>query len=369
MKETQNKKILYAASTQSHLEHFHQPYIRALKENATVLTMASGDQVDFPIFFDKHFFSFSNLISIFKIRKILKRERFDAVLLNTTLAAFLIRCAMLGMRKRPYVLNIVHGYLFPKEAKGVKNRILLLCEKLLRGRTDDIAVMNAEDLEIAQENRLCKNRVYFMNGMGVEIPDALPCPDRDLRALYTKTPSDFVCTFVGELSNRKNQIFLIDAAHRLSQEGIPVRLLLVGEGSERPLLEERIKELHLEDRVFLTGAKGQVLPYLAITDLYVSASKSEGLPFNVMEAMMCGLPILASDTKGQSDLLKADPDSLYPLHDMDAFCDAVRRSFASSSYGIGKKRYDVLRQYTLSSVFLDNMKILTLGLNHDEMEC
>ena len=121
-------KILYAASTASHLRRFHKPYIDALSADATVLTMANGEGVDLCVPFAKSFFSLSNFKCVFQIRKILKRERFDRVILNTSLTAFLVRAAMLGMRNRPYVLNVVHGYLFPKEGKGFKNRFLLICE-------------------------------------------------------------------------------------------------------------------------------------------------------------------------------------------------------------------------------------------------
>ena len=125
-----NKKILYTASTVTHLRRFHMPYIEALKKDADVCLMATGEGVDFPILFDKHYFSLANLRSLFAIRKILKREQFDTVILNTTLTAFWVRAAMFGMRKRPFVLNVVHGYLFPLEGGGLKKRILLFCEKL-----------------------------------------------------------------------------------------------------------------------------------------------------------------------------------------------------------------------------------------------
>ena len=157
-------KLLYVASTQSHLEHFHQPYIDTLKKKYEVLTMATGESVDLPVVFDKHFFSFRNLRSILHIRKILRRERFDAVILHTTLAAFLVRAAMLGTRHRPYVMNVVHGYLFGEGVTGLKERILLFCERLMRSKTDDIAVMNREDERIAKEHGLCRGNVYFING-------------------------------------------------------------------------------------------------------------------------------------------------------------------------------------------------------------
>ncbi|MBQ9805620.1 MAG: glycosyltransferase [Clostridia bacterium] len=350
-------KILYVASTKSHLDRFHQPYIKALKEKAEVYTMATGEGVDFPILFDKHFFSFSNFKSILKIRKILKKERFDAVLLHTTLAAFLVRAAMIGMRNRPYVLNTVHGYLFTFPPRTMKDRILLRCEKLLRKKTDDIAVMNREDGEICKRYRLCRDNVYMTRGMGVSITPQIPEKDLELRAQYAKDDKEFICLFVGELSHRKNQSFLIQAAKKLHDLGFPIKLLLAGDGGDREELERMIQENFLENTVFLLGNREPILPFLSIADLYVSASHSEGLPFNIMEAMSCGLPILASDTKGQTDLLEEREDSLYPHGDIDAFCFALRAVYRNGSYGVGTRSYPSLEQYRLSAVFEENEKL------------
>ena len=360
---TTNKKpkILYVASTQSHLERFHEPYIKRLSKQATVKTMATGDYVDYPIKFEKNLFSIGNVMRIRKIRKILRREQFDAIILNTTLAAFLVRAALPKKKARPYVLNVVHGYLFGRRGRGLKARLMLRCEKMMRKKTDDIAVMNAEDLEIAKKYKLCMGEVFFMNGMGLTLAPKLPRKNRTLRTKYTRDPDDFVCLFVGELSGRKNQIFLIRAMKKLADEGMPIRLLLVGEGSERQNLEEEIRAQFLEEHVFLVGSATPVTPYLAAADLYVSASISEGLPFNIMEAMSVGLPIVASNVKGQSDLL--DKSMLYPLNDVEAFCRAVRRAYHSKNWGVGSQEYPKLERYRIDSVFDDNMEILTAGLN------
>ena len=359
-------KILYAASTASHLRRFHKPYIDALSADATVLTMANGEGVDLCVPFAKSFFSLSNFKCVFQIRKILKRERFDRVILNTSLTAFLVRAAMLGMRNRPYVLNVVHGYLFPKEGKGFKNRFLLICEKLMRRVTDDIAVMNDEDLSIASKYRLCRGKVFMTHGMG--IPDAPFCADGAdrVREEFGVGSDELLLLFVGELSRRKNQGFLISCMARLRQKGLPVKLLLLGEGSEREVLEAQISDLGLDGQVFLAGNREPVAPYLAAADLYVSASLSEGLPFNVMEAMDAGLPILASDTKGQCDLLSAYEGCLYPLYHENNFCEALLPLIESHSYGSGSRHYPSLAKYRLSAVFDDNMEILTKGSNENE---
>lgn len=361
-------KILYAASTASHLRRFHMPYIARLRENYDVYLMGNnGEGIDLPIDFAKSFFSLSNLRSIGKIRKILKQEHFDRVIVNTTLAAFLIRTAMIGMKQRPYVLNVVHGYLFAEKDTGIKAKILLLCERLLRKKTDAIAVMNQDDLNIAQKYCLCRGSVLFMRGMGLPIYKELPIRDPVLRAAYAPDERDILCVFVGELSGRKNQIFLIRAIARLRTEGIPLRLLLLGEGSERAVLEREIRKLRLEDAVFLAGNCEPITPYLGIADLYVSASISEGLPFNVMEAMAFGLPIVMSDTKGQNDLKRSEDDALlYPLNDTDAFCDAVNTVIARARFGVGACSYRQLEDYLLTSVEEENMNILLEGEKHEK---
>ena len=118
-----------------------------------------------------------------------------------------------------------------------------------------------------------------MRGMGFRMPcagqeSAHPVSPREQLSV---SPDDWLLTFVGELSKRKNQIFLIRALERLRREGLPVRLMLVGEGTEREALEAEVGRLGLAQSVFLVGNREPVFPYLSAADLYVSASRSEGL--------------------------------------------------------------------------------------------
>jgi glycosyltransferase EpsD len=276
--------------------------------------------------------------------------------------------ALKGLKKRPYVINVVHGYLFQEDLRGLKSKILLFCEKLVRRQTDDLVVMNQEDWRIANKYKLCQRRVFGVSGMG--IPDAFskPIPDGDLRERFVSSEEDYLCTFVGELSNRKNQSFLIHAVKRLREEQIPMRLCLVGDGENKERLKEEICSLGLEDSVFLPGSTASVGDYLSITDLYVSASVSEGLPFNIMEAMAYGLPIVASDVKGQRDLLENVPQGLYPLNDMDAFCRSVKEFYNTRGRGVQSMEYPNLAQYRLSAVFGSVMRIYLRGVRANDAD-
>lgn len=331
-------KILVAASNMVHINNFHRPYIDAFKEKGhEVYVMAKGEGADFDIPFKKRSLSFSNFKLSYKIRDILKKESFDVIYLHTSLAAFWVRMALRGVKKKPYVINTVHGYLFGKNSGWLHNRLYLFCEKLLKKQTNDIVVMNKEDYDIATKKKLCKNKVYLTNGMGVNFKDKNVSP--------IKSSDDKInLAYVGEISERKNQIFLVRAMKHL--EGYT--LTLVGDGDERQRIESYIRKNNLQDRVFVTGFTKQAYEYIAGCHIYVSASGIEGLPFNIMEAMYLDKPIVASDIKGQRDLLPHS--SLYTFNNLKEYINLVKNT------GVEKITYD-MKKYTLDYAMKENMEI------------
>lgn len=355
----QRRRVLYAAATEPHLRRFHTPYINALKEEYEVLTMATGEGVDLPVEIQRKVMSLRNLGAVVAIRKILKREKFDAVILNTTLAAFLIRLAMVGMRNRPRVFNFVHGYLFHQPLRGKKEKLFCACERLVRGITDEIAVMNKMDLDMAKVFKLCRGRVHMTRGMGYRFPEVLPERDEQLRCdVMGDEKNAFLMTFVGLLGGDKNQEFLINATKQLREQGIPAHLMLVGDGVNRASLEQQAVELGLEKAVHFMGNCEPAWQYLAITDLYVSASKKEGLPFNIMEAMACGLPIVATNSKGQGDLLLEAGKKPIPMGDSTAFCEEIASVYRAGEWGMRTVNYPTLFQYSFDEVFQENLNMM-----------
>ena len=82
------------------------------------------------------------------------------------------------------------------------------------------------------------------------------------------------------------------------------KLLLAGNGPEHDNLVKLIEELNLGDNVELLGYRTDIQDYVNICNLVVSASYREGLPLNIMEAMICGKPVIASDNRGHRELIK-----------------------------------------------------------------
>ena len=343
-------KILYAASTYGHIKSFHLDYIQALRRDGhEVFVLACGEGADFDIPFEKRIFSRKNRECRKEIKKIISGGGFDAVLLNTTLAAFHIRMA-LTKKNRPRVVNIVHGYLFSEKSNIVKKCSLLFCEWILRKKTDTVIVMNKEDERIARKYKLASD-IRLIYGMGVKSCEPSRNPS-DVRSELSAFDTDYVITFVGELSKRKNQRMLISAMKEVKAKIPEAKLWLVGDGDERESLSALACDKGISDAVCFVGRRNDVPDIIAASDLYVSAAKSEGLPFNVAEAMAQKKMVLASNIKGHRDLIE-NAISGY-LFSLDSERELVSLIFSAYEKRIslnGDEIYSAYEKYSYEKVF------------------
>lgn len=324
------KKVLFTASTYSHINHFHLPYLREFKERGWVVHVGCGgaaaeiEHADavFHISFEKKMTSPKNFAAASQLRRIMSEEQYDLVCTHTSLAAFFTRAALWGMKYRPKVVNVVHGYLFDDNTSFLKRSILLGAEMLTARQTDLLLTMNQWDLKTAQHYRLGK-RVSFIPGIGVDFSSFDRSGESD-NSFYRSSlgiPEDaFVLMYAAEFSKRKSQETLIQAMTYLPEN---VELILAGEGDMRKACEELAETLGVKDRVHFPGYVTNVSAWYRSVDAVVSSSRSEGLPFNIMEAMYLGKPVIASAVKGHEDLV--DSGDLFPYGDPAACAKAVLR--------------------------------------------
>lgn len=124
------------------------------------------------------------------------------------------------------------------------------------------------------------------------------CVDRvAVRAEFGIPADAFVIGHVGRFDPQKNHQFLIEIAAAVAQQEPKMRLLLIGEGSLRPDIEQKIKQLNLADHVIFAGLRSDV-PRLMLgaMDVFLFPSFYEGLPSVIYEAQAGGLPCVLSDT-------------------------------------------------------------------------
>jgi len=124
---------------------------------------------------------------------------------------------------------------------------------------------------------------------------------------------------VGSLKAQKNHALLILAFAKLPRS-LNAKLTILGEGNLRPVLEQQIVELGLQDRVLLPGFYPEPYPWFLSADQFVLSSDWEGLPTVLIEALECGLPIVSTDCpSGPAEILENGRyGRLVPVGDVDA---------------------------------------------------
>jgi sugar transferase (PEP-CTERM/EpsH1 system associated) len=122
---------------------------------------------------------------------------------------------------------------------------------------------------------------------------------------------------VGRLDPVKDHAGLLDAFARLARTRPETMLVLVGDGPCRPALETKARDLGLGPRVRLVGERNDVAPLLPAMDVYVLPSIAEGISNTILEAMAAGLPVVATRTGGNPELVSDGvTGSLVPVRDV-----------------------------------------------------
>jgi glycosyltransferase involved in cell wall biosynthesis len=112
-----------------------------------------------------------------------------------------------------------------------------------------------------------------------------------------------IILYTGRLSQEKGVDFLIRAYTTLPVS-VLARLFILGDGPDSQRLLDLIEQLHLGDRVVMVPGVEDVLSFLQISDIFVMPSRFEGLSNSILEAMACGIPVIATRVTGNVDLIE-----------------------------------------------------------------
>jgi glycosyltransferase involved in cell wall biosynthesis len=158
------------------------------------------------------------------------------------------------------------------------------------------------------------------NGADLEpFHKAKPIP----RAEFGFSKNDTILVYAGRIAPEKNMEFLLKAFAGVASAIPKVHLLIVGGGQKEH--EDDLKrvagELHIEDRVRFTGMvpKDKLPSYLALGDIFVTASVTEVHPFSVIEAMAAGLPVVGIESPGVGDSITDGVSGLLSTEDIAAY--------------------------------------------------
>ena len=310
------KKILFTATVDLHILHFHIPYLKWFKEQGYEVHVATnGDElipycdVKHKVLFERSPLKINNFKAVKQLKKIIEKEKFNIIHCHTPMGSVVTRIAAIKARKKynTKVIYTAHGFHFYKGASIINWIIFYPVEKVLSYKTDCLITINEEDYKIAKE-KFHSKRIELVNGVGVDENifnfEMTNTEKHNFRKEIGLEDDDFVMIYPAELSKRKNQGMLLDVMKMLKNEGHNnIKLILPGLDSVKGKYRKMAKRLGVEENVKFLGYRKDIPKLLKISDLVVSTSKQEGLPVCLIEAMMSNLPIVATDCRGNRDLI------------------------------------------------------------------
>jgi len=191
-------------------------------------------------------------------------------------------------------------------------------------KSDTIIRVNKQDIPLLK--KFNENSIYIPNGFESKLFKKL---DRDVRSELNIPKDKKVLLNVAQYKIvHKNQINLISAINELVKIRQDIVLYLIGEGDDRKKIQNKIRELNLQDYVKVTGSKShdQIPLWMNVGDLFVLPSYSEGNPTVMFEALGCGLPYIGTNVGGVGEIINSDisgsiysnPDNFFKLAELIA---------------------------------------------------
>lgn len=325
------KKVLFTSHT-ANFQKFNRPFMRMLREQGYEVHYASmgEEQIEdcdkqFVVPFTRSPFTLSNVRAYRQLKEIIDHEQYDLIHTHTPVGSVVTRLAARQARQRgTRVIYTAHGFHFFTGAPLLNWLVYYPIERLMAHYTDVLITINAEDY--ARANRHFATSVVYVPGVGVD-PKRFDITinknsRQAIRAKLGIKPNDFVIIYVAELSKRKNQSWLLSALKTTLQQDTSMHLLLVGADSLQGKIHKQSVRYGIQSQVHFLGYRKDIPELLQASDLYVSTSKQEGLPVNILEAMMGRMPIVALECRGVAELLSLVGAT--PARDMQTFRAAVQ---------------------------------------------
>lgn len=186
--------------------------------------------------------------------------------------------------------------------------------KFFTGRADEIVTLTSGDCRDYQKALQRQERIHYIYN---PVDRAADLSGEREKCILT----------IGGLIERKGMDYLAEVAVSVLKKHGDWRWFLLGEGEERPFLEQIIRDNKLEGRLILAGQTKEVAQYLKKASLYVCTSRKEGLPMSMLEAMGNGLPIVSFDIPTGPSVVISDEENGFLIEpfNCEKMAEAIER--------------------------------------------
>jgi glycosyltransferase involved in cell wall biosynthesis len=255
-----------------------------------------------------------DVAGLFELMRLFRTERPDIVHLNSSKAG-LLGCVAAFLTRVPVRIFTVNGWVFSWYS-GVASRLYLWADRAIGLLATSVICVADQERELGLAARTCRFDRTVVIHNAVDVGAALRASRNGTRPVTLVS--------VGRLKAPKDFVTLVKALAQLEPGSF--RGLVVGDGPDRALIETEIGGLGLSDLVELCGERDDVHELLALADVFVLSTRSEGLPLSILEAMAAGLPVVASAVGGVPELVvDGETGLLVPPDDVAALAAALER--------------------------------------------
>ena len=242
-------------------------------------------------------------ILAYKLSKIIKKYEFDRIV------SFLTRSNYINVLSNIFIKHktIINERAMPslQYQYGLNGKINRFLIKTLYPKSD-LCLSNSYGNMMDLKNKFeVINLDYIHNPFNIEMIEKMSKEEIEIKK------KRFTFVTVGRLDKGKNHKLIIDAIRDIDAD-----LWIIGDGNLKEELQKYIKELSLNDKVYLLGKKENPFAYISKADCFVFASNHEGFPNVLVEALACGLPVITTDCKsGPREILSPKSDIEVQLKD------------------------------------------------------
>jgi glycosyltransferase involved in cell wall biosynthesis len=288
------------------------------------------------------------------IRKV-RAFRPDIVHTHTAKAGLLGRlAAVLGGRPRPRIVHTYHGHVLEGYFGPLKNGFYRTLERLLARLSDVLIGVSTATVDDLVRLRVAPRQKFRVIPIGLDLDPFLASDGENspFRGAAGATDHEVLLTWVGRLVPIKRVDVLLRAMAHARAQGAPVRLAIVGDGEERPALEQLADELGITAYISFMGYRADMVEVASASDLAVLSSDNEGTPVSLIEAAAAGAAAVATRVGGVADVVTPETGILVPAGDSRALGEAVtalatdpakRRAMGQAARDCVRTRFSIAR--------------------------
>lgn len=337
------KKVLFVATVvNTHINVFHIPYLKMLKEMGYETHVAARNDYENPedcvipycdyfhdMPFERNPFKKENIKTYKMLKKLMLEENFDIIHCHTPMGGVLPRLVYKNLKNKinTKIIYTAHGFHFYKGAPLLNWLVYYPVEKYFSKYTDVLITINKEDYNLAKNKfKKCKN-IEYVPGVGVDLKNEkneLGEIQRIKKNLNVVEDRKFIILSVGELIPRKNQMVLLKALKKLDDKDI--YCFICGRGNLKNTLQEFIDKNNMNENIKLLGFRKDIDLLLDMADCFIFPSLQEGLPVALMEAMSRGKLIICSNIRGNEDLITHNVTGyMFEPNNIDQLCELIKK--------------------------------------------